>query len=87
MPITNDASLSVYKEVNALKKVHRRGIALPSRAIAAGLLILFQIAVFAAVGMSLSKWVKIIDLVIRLLAFVLVFAIINKRSNPIPKPE
>ena len=65
-----------------MKKAHRRGIALPGRAIVAGLLILFQIVVFAVVGMSISKWVKIIDLVIRLLAFVLVFAIINKRSNP-----
>ena len=58
--------------MNALKKAHRRGIALPGRAIVAGLLILFQIVVFAVVGMSISKWVKIIDLVIRLLAFVLV---------------
>ena len=65
-----------------MKKPHRRGIALPGRAIVAGLLILLQIAIFAVLGMSLSKWVKIADLVIRVLAFVLVFAIINKRSNP-----
>ncbi len=65
-----------------MKKEHRRGIAIPGRIIVAGLLILFQIAFFAVVGLSISKWAAVLHNAIQILAVLLVIAIISKRDNP-----
>lgn len=65
-----------------MKKEHKRGISVPSRLIAAGLLILLQIAFFTVVALSLSRWVTAAYRFVRLLSFLLVFRIINKRDNP-----
>ena len=65
-----------------MKKEHRRGIVIPGRIITAGLLILFQIAVFVVVGLSISKWATAFYRAIQLFAVILSVVIISKRDNP-----
>lgn len=65
-----------------MKKVHRRGVAVPGKIIAAGLLILLQIAVFAIIGMSVSRLATAAYRLVELLAVILVFVILNQKGNP-----
>ena len=64
------------------KKPHKRGIAIPGRILTAGILIILQVAFFAAIEMSVSKWVTAAEIVFRIISLVIVFAILNKRDNP-----
>ena len=57
------------------KKPHKRGIAIPGRILTAGILIILQIAFFAAIEMSVSKWVTAAEIVFRIISLVIVFAI------------
>lgn len=65
-----------------MKKVRPRGIAIPGKIITAGLLILLQIALFALVGMSVSRLATAVYRLVEALAVVLVFVIINQKGNP-----
>lgn len=65
-----------------MKKEHRRGIAVPGRIITAGLLILFQIALFALVAFSVSRLATAVYRIVEMLAVVLVFIIISQKGNP-----
>ena len=65
-----------------MKREHRRGIAVPGKIITAGLLILLQIALFAIVGMSVSRLATFVYRLVQVLAVVLVFVIINQKGNP-----
>ena len=64
------------------KKEHNRGISIPGRIMAAALLILLQITLFVVVEAYLQQWALIIYNAVRVIAFVIVFTILNKRDNP-----
>ena len=70
------------KKTKKLKKEHKRGIALPGRIITAGLLILFQIAVWLVIELYMTNISRVIYLLIQVASLVIVFAILNKRDNP-----
>ena len=65
-----------------IKKKHKRGIAIPGRILTAGLLILLQIGFFALIELYLKQWASFIYAFVRIIALIIVFAIINKRDNP-----
>ena len=65
-----------------MKKEHRRGIPIPGRILTAGILIILQIALFAAVALSISHWLSFVYRIIQFLSMIMVIWIINKRDNP-----
>ena len=72
----------MLKKTKRTKKEHKRGIALPGRIITAGLLILFQVAVWLVIELYMTNISRVIYFLIQFASLVIVFAILNKRDNP-----
>lgn len=60
----------------------KKSASIPNRIIVAGLLVLFQIALFVLIERTMSSASVVLYRAVELLALVLIFMIINKRSNP-----
>lgn len=65
-----------------MKKKRNKESQLPNRIIVAGLLILLQVLLFVIIEQSVSVVAAAVYRAVEILAVVLVFLIINKRSNP-----
>ena len=82
MEFTNNNEVNAMKRETLKAKFKKRGIVLPGRLIVTSFLILVQIAFFILVEAYLKQWSSIIYGFVELLSLIIVFIIVNDRSNP-----